>query len=79
MNVRIYLITDAIFSIVDTRLRLPAATLFKGMQAGRQLELTKWLGQAITNGWDRLATQCGWASPLFPGLRKQHLINLRPL
>jgi len=29
MNVRMYLITDAIVSIVDTRLRLPTETLLK--------------------------------------------------
>jgi len=39
MNVRIYLITGAIVSIVDTRLRLPTETLLKGMQAGMPLEL----------------------------------------
>jgi len=39
INVRIYLITGAIVSIVDTRLRLPTQTLLKGMQAGMQLEL----------------------------------------
>jgi len=39
MNVRIYLITDAIVSIVDTRICLPTETLLKGMQAGMQLEL----------------------------------------
>jgi len=32
MNVRIYLINDAIVSIVDTRLRLPTEILLKGMQ-----------------------------------------------
>jgi len=31
-NVRIYLITDAIVLIVDTRLRLPTEILLKGMQ-----------------------------------------------
>jgi len=41
------LITDAIVSIVDTRLRLLTETLMKGMQAGMQLELYyKWLGLA---------------------------------
>jgi len=45
MNVRIYLITDAIVSIKDTRLRLPSETLLKGMQAGMQFELYyEWLG-----------------------------------
>jgi len=34
MNVRIYLITDAIVSIVHTRIRLPTETLLKEMQAG---------------------------------------------
>jgi len=38
MNVTIYLITDVIVLIVDTRLRLPTETLLKGMQAGMQLE-----------------------------------------
>jgi len=37
MNDRIYLITDAIVSIVDTRLRLPTETLLKGMKEGMQL------------------------------------------
>jgi len=37
MNVRIYLITDAIVSTVDTRLRLPTERLLKGMHAGMQL------------------------------------------
>jgi len=49
MNVtcRIYLITDAIVSIVETRLRLPNETLLKGMQARMQLELYyEYLGQA---------------------------------
>ena len=41
------LITDAIVSIVDTKLRLPTETLLKGMQAGMQLELYyEWLAQA---------------------------------
>jgi len=39
MNVRTYLITDAIVLTVDTRLRLPTETLLKGMQAGIQLYL----------------------------------------
>ena len=39
MNVTIYLITDSVVSIVDTRLRLPTETFLKGMQAGIQLEL----------------------------------------
>jgi len=57
MNVRIYLITDAIVSIVDTRLRLPTETLLKGMQAGIQLELYYvWLGQAHYQMWVGLAT-----------------------
>jgi len=38
MNVRIHLITGAVVSIVDTRLRLPTETLLKEMQAGMQLE-----------------------------------------
>jgi len=47
MNVRIYLIADAIVSIVDTRLRLPTETLLKGMQAGMQLERHyEWLSQS---------------------------------
>jgi len=36
MNVRINLITDAIVSAVDTRLRLSTETFLKGMQAGMQ-------------------------------------------
>jgi len=51
MNVRICLNTDVIFSIVDTRLRLPTETLLKGMQAGMQLELYyEWLGQPTDMG-----------------------------
>jgi len=43
MNVRIYLITYVIFSIVDTSLRLPTETLLKRLQTGMQLELYyKW-------------------------------------
>jgi len=72
VNVRIYLITDAIVSIVDTRLRLPTETLLKGMQQECNFKL-------ITHGWARHATRCGWASPLLPGLPKQHLITLRLL
>jgi len=72
MNVRICLITDAIVSTVDTRLRLPIETLLKGMQQEYNLNF-------IANGWARLATRCGWASPLLPGLPKQHLITLRLL
>jgi len=46
MNVRIYLITDAIVFIVDTRLRPPTEILLKGMQAGMQLEFYyEYLGQ----------------------------------
>ena len=37
MNVRIYLITDAIVSIVDTRLRLPTKTPLKGIQTGNAI------------------------------------------
>jgi len=59
MNVRIYLITDAIISIADARLRLPTETLLKGMQR-------KCNFNSITNGWARLASKCGWASPLLP-------------
>jgi len=43
MNIGIYLITDAIVSIVDERLRLPAETLLKGMQLEHYYE---WLGHA---------------------------------
>jgi len=72
MNVRIYLITDAIVSIVGTRIRLPTETLLKGIQTGMQFELYyEWLGQARHQMW--------WASPLLPGLPKQHLITLRLL
>jgi len=46
MNIRRDLITDAVVSIVDTRLRPPTETLLKGMQVGMQLELyCEWLGQ----------------------------------
>ena len=52
MNVRIYLITDAIVSIIDMRLRLPTETLLKGVQAGFQLELYyEWLCQARHQMW----------------------------
>jgi len=57
MNVTIYITTDAIFSIVDTRLRLATETLLKGMQAGIQLKLSyEWLGQARHQMWVGLAT-----------------------
>jgi len=57
MTVRIYLIADAIVSIVDTRLRLPTETLLQGMQAGMQFELYyEWLGQAHQQMWVGLAT-----------------------
>jgi len=36
MNVRIYLITNAITSIVHTRLRLPTETLLKGNQCRQE-------------------------------------------
>jgi len=65
MNDRIYLITDAIVSIVDTRLRLPTETLLKGMKECNF--------NFITNVWVRLATRCGWASPLIPGPPTQQL------
>jgi len=71
MNVRVYFITDAIVSIVDTRLRLPTEALLKRMQAEMQLELCyEWLGQARHQMWVSLT--------IFPGLPKQHLIILRP-
>jgi len=48
MKVRIYLITDAIVSIVSTRLCLPTETLLKKLQTGMQLELYyEWLGQTL--------------------------------
>ena len=57
MNIRIYLITDAIVSIADTRLRLPTETLLKGMQARIQLELYyEWLGHARHQMWVGLDT-----------------------
>jgi len=57
MNVRIYLITDAIVSIVDTRIRLPIETLLEWMQAGMQLEIYyELLGQARHQMWVGLAT-----------------------
>jgi len=57
MNVRIYLITDAIVSIADTRRRLQTETLLKGMQAWIQLELySEWLGQARHQMWGGFAT-----------------------
>jgi len=57
MNVSIYLITDAIVSIVDTRFRLPTEILLKGMQAGMQLEFYyEYLGQAHHQMWVSLAT-----------------------
>jgi len=72
MNVRIYLLTDGIVSIVDTRLRLPTETLLKRMQHECNFNF-------ITNGWAKFVTRCGWASPIFPGLRKQHQITLKLL
>jgi len=59
MNVRIYLITGASISIVDTRLRLPTETLLRGMQQKCNFNY-------IANGWVRLAMRCWWASPLLP-------------
>jgi len=43
-----YLITDAIFSIVDTRLRLPTEVLLKGMQLEHYFQ---WLGWARHQMW----------------------------
>jgi len=51
MNVRIYLITDAIVSIIDKRLRLPIDTLLKECKQGCNLNF-------ITNNWARLGTRC---------------------
>jgi len=49
---RTYLITDAIFLIVDTRLCVLTEALLKGMQLN-----------SIMNGWaSRFATRCGWFS-----------------
>ena len=55
MNVRIYLINDAIVSIVDTRVCLPSEILLTGMQQECNFN-------SVTNGWARLATRCGWPS-----------------
>ena len=53
----IFLITDAIVSIVDTRLRLSTEILLKGMQARMQLEFYyEYLGQARHQMWVSLAT-----------------------
>jgi len=53
VNVRIYFITDAIVSLVDTRIRLPTETLLKEMQ----LELYyQRLGQARHQMWVGLST-----------------------
>jgi len=57
MNVRIYLFTDAIISIVDKRFRQPTETLLKGIQTGMQLEIYyEWLGQVRHQMWVGLAT-----------------------
>jgi len=57
LNVRIYLISDAIVSVVHTRHRLPTEALLKGMQAGMQLELYyEWLGQDRHQMWMGLDT-----------------------
>jgi len=57
MNVRMCLITGAIVSIVDTRLRPPTETLLKRIQAGMHLELYYvCLVQARPQVWVRLAT-----------------------
>jgi len=57
MDVRIYLIIDAIVSIVDTRLRLPTETLLKGMYARSQFELYyEWLSLARHQMWVGFAT-----------------------
>jgi len=53
MNVNIHLITDVFISIVDTRLRLPTATLLKGMQRELYYQL---LGQARHQMWVGHAT-----------------------
>jgi len=53
MNVRISLITDAIVSIVDTRLRLATEILLKGMQLEFYYE---YLGKARYQMWVNLAT-----------------------
>jgi len=68
MNVRIYLIIDATVLSVDTRLRLPTEIFFK-MQQECNFNF-------ITNGWARLVTRCGWASPLLLGLPKQLQLTL---
>jgi len=53
MNVRIYLINDAIVSFVDTRLRLRTEILLKAMQLSLCYE---WLGQTRHQMWVGLAT-----------------------
>jgi len=52
-SVRIYLINDAIVSIVDTPLRLPSKILLTGMQLHLCYE---WLGQTRHQMWVGLAT-----------------------
>jgi len=52
-----FLITDAIVSIGDTRLHLPTEILLKAMQAGMQLEFYyEYLDQARHQMWVSLAT-----------------------
>ena len=53
----IFMITDAIISIVDTILRLPTEILLKRMQAGMQLEFYyEYFGQARHQMWVSLST-----------------------
>ena len=56
MNIRIYLINDAIVSIVDTRLRLPTEIFLRGMQQEYNFNYYEWLGQARHQMWVGLAT-----------------------
>jgi len=72
VNVKIYLITEVFVSIVDTRLRLPTATLLKRKECRQECNLNF----IITNCWVRLATRCGWATPLLPGLPRRVAKNV---
>jgi len=72
MNGRVYLITDAIFPIVETILRLPTEKLLKECRQECNLNF-------ITNSWARLTTRFWWTSPILSVIPKQHRITLRPL
>jgi len=56
MNVRIYLITDVIVSIVDTRPLLPSETLERNVGRNATWTLLRMVGMARHQMWVGLAT-----------------------